>query len=107
MVCALICVRKTMHNIFKYSAFGASLLVSSFLVAPSYAEEIIEVDPIAVEALMMMSYPASASYDSSDAASPLRYSDGADYLGSLPGLQRHVLADMGLSLLFEGSHKGS
>ncbi|HOO82633.1 MAG TPA: TonB-dependent receptor [Alphaproteobacteria bacterium] len=95
-----------MHNIFKYSAFGASLLVSSFLVAPSYAEEIIEVDPIAVEALMMMSYPASASYDSSDAASPLRYSDGADYLGSLPGVTAARFGGHGLEPFIRGQSQG-
>ncbi|MCB1720561.1 MAG: TonB-dependent receptor [Rhodospirillales bacterium] len=96
-----------MHKILKYSAFGASLLASSFLTAPlSYAEEILEVNPIAVEAPILMSYPSSTSYDSSNTASPLAYSDGASYLGSLPGVTAARFGGHGLEPFIRGQSQG-
>ena len=94
-------------NMIKKSALCASLLLSTTLkpfTAPS-AQEVMSVDPITVEAPMISS-PASAIYNiSGDGIITVPYSDGADYLASLPGISAGRFGGHGLEPVIRGQSK--
>lgn len=76
-----------MNNTLKFGTFSAWLLLAN-IWEPSSArsEEIMQTSPITVEGLMI-SYPASTSYDAhTEIIEALPYSDGGDYLRSVPGV---------------------
>lgn len=96
-----------MNKFFKYGALSlsASLLVSSFLTTPSSAQEVLSTSPISVEASLITS-PASASYNASNTGAPLSYSDGANYLSSLPGVTASRFGGHGLEPFIRGQSQG-
>ncbi|MCB9982292.1 MAG: TonB-dependent receptor [Rhodospirillales bacterium] len=93
-----------MNILSKRGALSASLLLSSFLVTPitARAEEVLQTAPITVEGFLM-SYPASSSYDATQeiiGAAP--YSDGGDYLRSVPGVTASRFGGHGLEPYIRG-----
>ncbi len=93
-------------NKLKLSAACASLVLCTYLVSPAHAAETMALDPITIEA-PMISYPATSSYTLDGKAPSARpYSDGADYLQSLPGITASRFGGHGLDVFLRGQSEG-